>query len=78
MENNNEIPVRGDGIAIEDYRDDYEENRENNVDWGEESNIDECHDTDCKPSLKDGSIRLTGGRDETEVKTNEYIDKAFI
>jgi len=72
MESNNEIPVRGDGIAIEDYRDDYEENKENSVDWGDESDNDDCDSTDCRPSLKDGSIRLTGGRDETEGNVEVY------
>merc|ERR1711970_764606 len=72
MENNNEIPARGDGIAIEDYSDDYDENKENTVAWGEESNNDDCDNSDCRPSLKDGSIRLTGGRDETEGNVEVY------
>ena len=67
-------PFRGDGIAIEDYSDDYDEqSNENTVEWGEESENDVCNDEDdCRPSLKDGTIRLTGGRDETEVKYNNH------
>ena len=62
-------PIRGDGIIIEDDDEDYYEEIPNTIEWGEEPTNEVCPESeDCRPSLKDGTIRLTGGRDETEVK----------
>ena len=69
IESNEVTPIRGDGIDIEEYSDKYEDDSDDNtVDWGDLTNEDCDDESDCKPSLKDGSLRLTGGRDETEVK----------
>jgi lysyl oxidase-like protein 2/3/4 len=56
-------PVRGDGIQIEDYHNDEEESNGNTI---------ECGEDDCRPSLPDGSIRLVGGRQESEGNLEIY------
>jgi len=66
-------PIRGDGIIIEDDDEDYYEENPNTVEWGEEPTNEVCPESeDCRPSLKDGTIRLTGGRDETEGNVEIY------
>ena len=56
--NNDLTPIRGDGIAIENDSDEYnEESDKNTVEWGEESANVVCPDEDdCRPSLKEGPM----------------------
>ena len=60
------LPDTEEDYASDEYN---EDDNKNTIEWGEDATKIKCEENDdCRPSLRDGSIRLTGGRDEAEVK----------